>query len=49
MLIVVFYMFMDGERFMQYMYDLSPLKDEHNRKLFEKFNDMSGAVSYNFV
>lgn len=44
MLIVVFYMFMDGERFMQYIYDLSPLKDEHVRKLFEKFNDMSGAV-----
>lgn len=44
MLIVVFYMFMDGERFMQYMYDLSPLKDEHDRQLFEKFNDMSGAV-----
>lgn len=44
MLIVVFYMFMDGERFMQYIYDLSPLKDEHDRKLFEKFNDMAGAV-----
>ena len=44
MLIVVFYMFMDGERFMQYMNDLSPLRDDHNRKLFEKFNDMAGAV-----
>ena len=44
MLIVVFYMFMDGERFTQYIYDLSPLKDEHDRKLFEKFNDMAGAV-----
>ncbi|HAR34218.1 MAG TPA: AI-2E family transporter [Desulfobacter sp.] len=44
MLIVVFYMFMDGERFIQYMYDLSPLKDEHDRKLFEKFNGMAGAV-----
>lgn len=44
MLIVVFYMFMDGERLIQYMYDLSPLKEEHNRKLFDKFNDMAGAV-----
>lgn len=44
MLIVVFYMFMDGERLIQYMYDLSPLKDEHDRKLFEKFNGMAGAV-----
>ncbi len=44
MLIVVFYMFMDGKRFLQYMSNLSPLKDEHDRKLFEKFNDMAGAV-----
>ncbi len=44
MIIVVFYMFMDGEKFIQYIYDLSPLKEEHDRKLFEKFNDMAGAV-----
>ena len=44
MLIVVFYMLMDGERFIQYLYDLSPLKDEHDRELYEKFNDMAGAV-----
>ncbi len=44
MLIVIFYMFMDGERFILYLYDLSPLKDEHDRELFEKFNDMAGAV-----
>ena len=44
MLIVVFYMFIDGKRFLKYMSDLSPLKDEHDHKLFEKFNDMAGAV-----
>ena len=44
MLIVVFYMFIDGKRLLKYMSDLSPLKDEHDRKLFEKFNDMAGAV-----
>jgi len=44
MLIVVFYMFMDGEKFIHYLYDLSPLKDEHDRQLYEKFNDMAGAV-----
>lgn len=44
MLIVVFYMFMDGERFVQYLYDLSPLQDEHDKQLFGKFNDMAGAV-----
>ncbi|MCF6248388.1 MAG: AI-2E family transporter [Desulfobacula sp.] len=44
MLIVVFYMFMDGEKFIKYMYNLSPLPDEHDEKLFEKFMDMAGAV-----
>lgn len=44
MLIVVFYMFIDGEKFIKWIYDLSPLPDEHDEKLFEKFMDMSGAV-----
>jgi predicted PurR-regulated permease PerM len=44
MLIVVFYMLMDGERFVQYLFDLSPLPDEHDQKLFNKFMDMAGAV-----
>ncbi|MEH0022751.1 MAG: AI-2E family transporter [Desulfobacter sp.] len=44
MLLVVFYMLMDGDRFVQYLYDLSPLKDEHDKELYEKFNDMAGAV-----
>lgn len=44
MLLVVFYMLMDGDRFIQYLYDLSPLKDEHDKELYEKFNDMAGAV-----
>ncbi|MBU1343760.1 MAG: AI-2E family transporter [Proteobacteria bacterium] len=44
MLIVVFYMFIDGDKFIKYMYDLSPLPDEHDEKLFGKFVDMAGAV-----
>ncbi|NOX34910.1 MAG: AI-2E family transporter [Deltaproteobacteria bacterium] len=44
MLIVIFYMLMDGDKFIKYMYDLSPLPDEHDEKLFEKFMDMAGAV-----
>lgn len=44
MLIVVFYMFLDGDRFIKYVYDLSPLPDEHDKQLFDKFMDMSGAV-----
>lgn len=44
MLIVVFYMLTDGEKFIKYLYNLSPLPDEHDEKLFEKFMDMAGAV-----
>lgn len=44
MLIVVFYMLLDGDKLINYLYDLSPLPDEHDEKLFEKFKDMAGAV-----
>jgi predicted PurR-regulated permease PerM len=44
MLIVVFYMLVDGDKFLKYIYNLSPLPDEHDAKLFEKFMDMAGAV-----
>jgi predicted PurR-regulated permease PerM len=44
MLVVVFYMLMDGDKVIRYMYDLSPLPDEHDKKLFGKFMDMAGAV-----
>ncbi len=44
MIIVIFYMFMDGKKFIQYLYDLSPLPDEHDKQLFKKFNEMAGAV-----
>lgn len=44
MLIVVFYMFIDGDTFLKYVYDLSPLPDEHDKQLFDKFMDMAGAV-----
>lgn len=44
MLIVVFYMLIDGDKFINYMYDLSPLPDEHDEKLFQKFKGMAGAV-----
>ena len=35
MLIVVFYMLMDGDKFIKYMVDLSPLAEEHDVNLFE--------------
>ncbi|HSL62079.1 MAG TPA: AI-2E family transporter [Desulfotignum sp.] len=44
MLIVIFYMFVDGKRFVQYLCDLSPLQDAHDKKLFGKFNEMTGAL-----
>jgi predicted PurR-regulated permease PerM len=44
MLIVIFYMFMDGKRLIRYLYELSPLQDEHDRKLVTQFHEMAGAV-----
>lgn len=44
MLVVVFYLLIDGKRFLDYLYDLSPLPDEHNDKLFSKFKEMAGAI-----
>jgi predicted PurR-regulated permease PerM len=44
MLVVVYYMLMDGEKLVLYIYDLSPLPDAHDKKLFLKFKDMAGAV-----
>ncbi len=44
MLMVVFYMLIDGDKFIKYLYDLSPLPDEHDAKLFDKFTEMAGAV-----
>ncbi len=44
MLVVSFYMFVDGNRFTQYLFNLSPLDDAHDRQLFDKFHDMTAAV-----
>ncbi len=44
MLVVSFYMFVDGKRFIRYLFDLSPLDDAHDRQLFNKFNEMTAAV-----
>ncbi len=44
MLIVVYYMLIDGDKFKQYIYNLSPLPDEHDEILYNKFMDMAGAV-----
>ncbi len=31
-------------QFIQFLFDLSPLKDEHNAELFKKFNEMAKAI-----
>lgn len=43
-LVVVFYLFMDGERLIGFIYALSPLPRAHNERLFEKFREMAGAI-----
>ena len=44
MLVVVFYLLMDGRRVIEYIFELSPLPREHNEKLVAKFTDIAGAV-----
>lgn len=44
MLVVVFYLLMDGRRVLEYIFKLSPLPREHNEKLCKKFKDITGAV-----
>ncbi|MBF0468273.1 MAG: AI-2E family transporter [Desulfamplus sp.] len=44
MLIFVYYLLIDGNRLVAYIYDLSPLPNEHNEKIFIKFKEMAGAV-----
>ena len=44
MMIVVFYMLIDGERFIQYLYDLSPLPEEYDKKIYDKFMGMAEAI-----
>lgn len=44
MLIVVFYLLIDGDSLIEYIYNLSPLPRKHNEKLFQKFGDMAGAI-----
>ena len=44
MLLVVYYLLIDGERLVSFITDLSPLPEEQDRKLLLKFKDMSAAV-----
>ncbi len=44
MLLVVFYLLIDGPALLDFAVDVSPLPAEQNRKLMQKFGDMAGAV-----
>lgn len=44
MLLVIFFLLIDGPRLLQFLMDLSPLPDEQDAKLIGKFKDMAGAI-----
>ncbi len=44
MLLVVYFLLIDGGRLVDFLIDLSPLPDEQDEKLIDKFKDMVGAI-----
>ncbi len=44
MLLIIYYFLIDGKKILAFIIDLSPLPDEQDEKLVQKFKEMSGAV-----
>lgn len=44
MLIIAFYLLMDGRRLLDFLTDLSPLPNDQDDQLIRKFKDMAGAI-----
>ena len=44
MLLVIYYLLVDGERLASFIIDLSPLPNNQDRILLKKFKDMAGAI-----
>lgn len=44
MLLVIFFLLIDGPKLIQFLIDLSPLPEEQDAQLFNKFYDMAGAI-----
>jgi len=44
MLLVVFYLLIDSHRLVSFFVSLSPLPDDQDEKLIQKFKDMAGAI-----
>ena len=44
MLLIIYFLLIDGDRLIRFIVDLSPLPREQEEKLIQKFNDMASAV-----
>jgi predicted PurR-regulated permease PerM len=44
MLLVIFFLLIDGHKLVQFLVDLSPLPEDQDAKLIGKFYDMAGAI-----
>jgi predicted PurR-regulated permease PerM len=44
MLLVIYFLLIDGKRLVDFIVNLSPLPDEQDEKLIQKFKDMAGAI-----
>jgi predicted PurR-regulated permease PerM len=44
MLLIVFYLLIDGDRLVEFIVKLSPLPEDQDKKLIQKFKDMAGAI-----
>lgn len=44
MLLVIYYLFIDQDRLLSFILNLSPLPDEQDQQLLTKFKDMAGAI-----
>ncbi|BBO80508.1 AI-2E family transporter [Desulfosarcina ovata subsp. sediminis] len=46
MLLVIFFLLIDGPRLIRFLIDLSPLPEEQDAQLIDKFSDMAGAILF---
>lgn len=44
MLLIIFFLLIDGPKLVQFLIDLSPLPEEQDTQLIGKFSDMAGAI-----
>jgi predicted PurR-regulated permease PerM len=44
MLLITYFLLIDGRRLIRFIFDLSPLPDDQEEKLIGKFRDMAGAI-----